>query len=60
MSFGKKIEDFKNVQIFEDKYVKINGENYEIKKTNKGKYKTFNISNSDITYIELVFQIKKF
>ena len=60
VSFGKKIEDFKNVQIFDNKYIRINGENYEIKKTNKGKYITFDISKSDITYIELVFQIKKF
>ena len=59
-SFGKKIENFKNAEIIDDKYVKIDGEDYEIKKTDIGCFNTFEPSKSDINYIELVFQIRKF
>ena len=59
-SFGKQIENFKNAEIIDDKYVKIDGEDYEIKKTDIGCFNTFELSKEKINYIQLVFQIRKF
>ena len=57
-NFGKKIENFQNIEIPFNNKININGESYEIHKT-KDNIISYYYSDDKILYLELVLQVKK-
>ena len=59
--FGKEIPDFENINIDEHNTVNINGESYQINKTEPNIMETFNNDeNERVKFIDLIFQIRIF
>ena len=59
--FGKRIENFNNIDIPNDNIININNEKYEIKKTEIGECDYyFDYNDSNIQFLEIIFQVREF
>ena len=58
--FGKRVNNFQNVNILNDNIIMIDGQKYEIHKTKIGENDYFFDDDNKVKFIELIFQVSKF
>ena len=57
-NFGKRIENFQNIEIPDNNIIKINGQSYEVNKTSYNNI-SYYLYDETIIYLKLVVQVKK-
>ena len=58
--FGKRIPNFNTININSNNCVSINGQQYEVKKTDGDNVFKYEETNGEATFIKLIFQVQKF